>query len=118
MLKRLKNYEGYFVSDDGQIYSNLGQGNKNKDNRTMMYPLKQRINKQGYPRVILRNSVTGKRDELYIKRLVAEAFLPNPNQKPNVINIDGNYMNNKLDNLKWVTISEARQYKKLREKRK
>lgn len=41
-----------------------------------------------------------------IHRLVAEAFLPNPNNLPYVHHIDGNRLNNKLENLEWVTVLE------------
>ena len=41
-----------------------------------------------------------------IHRLVAETFLPNPNNLPYVHHIDGNRLNNKLENLKWVSEKE------------
>lgn len=111
MMKQVKGYDGYFVSDDGIVYSNLGQGNRNRENRTMMYALKPKISKtRPYPRVTLRNPETGKRDEKYIRRFVAEAFLPNPENKPIVINRDGSYSNNKVDNLMWCTLKEARNF--------
>lgn len=42
----------------------------------------------------------------HIHRLVALAFIPNPDAKPQVNHKDGNGMNNDLDNLEWATISE------------
>lgn len=63
------------------------------------------INNKGYHVTGLINNY-GKTDTLLIHRLVAMAFIPNPNNKPCVDHIDGNKSNNHVDNLRWVTYKE------------
>ena len=56
--------------------------------------------------VIAPMSLNSKKYRRYVHRLVAEAFIPNPDNKPEVNHIDGNKRNNCVDNLEWVTRSE------------
>jgi hypothetical protein len=58
----------------------------------------------GYLAVQVR--VEGKRRNLLLHRLLADAFIPNPHGKPFINHIDGNKANNDLANLEWVTHAE------------
>lgn len=67
-------------------------------------PKYQSVNRDGYKVVGLwkNNKATAKT----VHRLVALAFIPNPENKPCVNHIDGNKQNNHVSNLEWVTYSE------------
>jgi|688.fasta_scaffold872797_1 hypothetical protein len=62
------------------------------------------INRHGYVKVQI--SKNSKQKQVSVHRLVAIAFLPNNENKPEVNHIDGNKLNNKIDNLEWSTRSE------------
>lgn len=62
------------------------------------------LNKDGYKYITGNNK--NKRSTLFIHRLVAEAFIPNPENKPCINHIDGNKTNNNVENLEWCTYSE------------
>jgi hypothetical protein len=47
--------------------------------------------------------VNSKKTNRYVHRLVAEAFLPNPDKKKKVVHIDGDRNNNRVENLRWVS---------------
>lgn len=55
----------------------------------------------------------------YLHKIVAELFIPNPDNKPQVDHIDTNKLNNRVDNLRWVTQSENNHnpitYKRMKE---
>lgn len=60
---------------------------------------------KGYPVVVLSNKEATK--TFLVHRLVAEAFIPNPEHKKEVNHIDGNKTNNNISNLEWVTKMET-----------
>lgn len=66
--------------------------------------LKPKKHKDGYQFVQL--SSNKKCSNLYIHRLVAQAFIPNPENKPMVNHIDGDKRNNTIKNLEWATSKE------------
>lgn len=68
------------------------------------YPIKQKISFFKYLCVSLKKNQ--KHSMKAVHRLVAEAFIPNPENKPFVNHIDGNKQNNSIDNLEWVTHRE------------
>jgi hypothetical protein len=52
-------------------------------------------------------SLDGETKRYFVRVLVAELFLPNPDELPTVYHIDGDYMNCDVNNLKWGTVSDA-----------
>ena len=90
---------------EGTKYSVSTYGRVMNDKRgTFVSPLEM----QGYKRVDLYEN--GKHHYLRIHRLVATAFIPNPDNKPQVNHIDGNKSNNRVDNLEWCTGSENQRH--------
>jgi len=51
-------------------------------------------------------SEDGKTKSRYVHRIVAEAFIPNPNNLPQINHIDGDSHNNNVENLEWCTAQE------------
>lgn len=67
--------------------------------------MKDRIVKSsGYK--IIKLTKDKKESHLYVHKLVAQAFIPNPENKPQVNHINGNKINNCVNNLEWVTAKE------------
>lgn len=107
MLKEIIDFKGYFISDEGKVFCNLGKGNRRKTDRTVpLYEIKGRPTKGGYLRVYMRNQTTNKRVDRYIHRLVAQHFIPNPEQKPYVNHKNCDRTDNRLCNLEWVSAKE------------
>lgn len=102
-------YEGlYKVSNNGLI-KNVPRVYKMKDgrNRTIKGQyMAFMTDKDGYKRLGLRKNGTQKK--FYVHRLVAMAFIPNPEEKPQVNHIDGVKDNNFYKNLEWCTNKENR----------
>ena len=89
----IEGYPKYQISNLGRVKSIVG---KEKI-------LKTWINKRYYSVSLMKDKV--QKNHL-IHRLVAQAFIPNPENKPEVNHVDGNTKNFNISNLEWITPSE------------
>lgn len=95
--KDVVGWEGiYEISSEGRVYSHYRKGRI----------LAPKVDKDGYHEYGLWDSALKKLSHRRSHRLVAEAFIPNPKNKPEVNHIDGIKDNNKIENLEWCTPSE------------
>lgn len=90
--------DNYEITRDGRVISH-----KKKIPRE----LKPYLDRDGYKRVTL--TINGRTKHYSVHRLVALTYLVNEYNKPEVNHIDGNKLNNSLENLEWVTRSENTQ---------
>lgn len=92
-MSRTLTIDDYEITTEGQVI-----------NKKTGRVLKGQPNGKGYLRV----SIGGKLQ--FIHRLVATKYIPNPENKEQVNHIDGNKLNNSVDNLEWVTNQENRNH--------
>lgn len=99
-MKDIKNYEGiYAITSCGKVWS--------YKRKIFLKPI---MTKAGYQQVCL--SLNGKVKKFYIHRLVADAYLPNPNNLPEINHKDKIKTHNYLNNLEWCDRLYNIQYSK------
>ena len=99
---KIEGLENYSVSNFGNIRNDI-------DNTILPFWK----NKHGYNSVFI-----DKNNAFTIHRLVGEVFIPNPLKKPIVDHIDTCRTNNRVDNLRWVTIAENNYNKSIQKRNK
>ncbi len=112
-IKQYVNDDRYEVSSCGKVYLKKHSVIR-KNGIVMNYERKEKainIKEHGYSYVTI--SKNNKSKSHLLHRMVAETFIPNPDNKPFVNHIDGNKQNNCISNLEWVTKQENQSHSEI-----
>lgn len=105
--KDIQGYEGFYqVSNTGKVKSFRQSTNFHNQSSHLLKPT---IANNGYCQVTLYKE-NKSRHKFTVHRLVAEAFIPNPDNLPCINHIDENKLNNNINNLEWCTYSYNNAY--------
>lgn len=108
MEKFIKDYPAYKIDKQGKIFSCFKP--KTSIITDDWREIRQVYDKScGYMIVTLCDG-KGKRQNKRVHRLLMETFIPNPNNYPHINHIDGNKLNNSLDNLEWCSVKHNTQH--------
>lgn len=111
--KDIAGYEGlYLVSTEGEIYSlpKMKKGNKKDYFQSGMVLKPTKRGRNGVQYELVKLCKNGVQKTVSVHRIVAEAFVENPNNDNVVNHIDRNCLNNKADNLEWCSQQYNNEY--------
>ena len=110
--KKIKNFSNYEVSNQGRVRS-LDKQIKTKNNKIKIYKGKFLKSQLAWNKKYLCVGIyddNGKQYRIPIHKLVAQTFIPNPNNYEIINHLDENKFNNCVDNLEWTSLKENNLY--------
>jgi hypothetical protein len=105
-MKEIEGFPGYFITEDGRVWSEARGVGRN------MYGvwLSAGLNTWKYLQVSMKDE-NGKYKRKLVSRLVAQAYIPNPENKPTVNHKFGDKLDNRVGSLEWATHTEQSRHK-------
>lgn len=103
-IKQIEGFSGYWIDTDGIVWSQRWRRTRSYCVLAEKRTLKPCIQWSGHLNVNLR--IDGRYERRSVHRLVAQAFIPNCDNKPCACHINGNPQDNKVENLYWGTKKE------------
>lgn len=104
MIRTIEDFPDYRISSEGEVYSTKGRSSQ-------LRKLTPSLTIRGYRTLDL--YYNGYRQKRYLHRLLAEAFIPNPERLKDVYHINGDKRDNSLANLSWGTQADTTRVSRL-----
>jgi hypothetical protein len=111
-MKLILNYPEYSITTDGRVFSHKKPGGNGKG-KVLDYSYKRELkpqkDKKGYLKIILEQN-TNRMKSTSVHRLVAETYIPNPNNYDTVNHINQDKIDNRVENLEWMSNANNVEY--------